>query len=180
MISDCHQRIGETEKKKLVRVMALVLVLSVIVALFMGCDAFFKSDEEQITDRLDAFMSACNSGDLDGALDCMDKSSRNTYGAVFDIGSALFGSITGIEIDVRDLMAVVLGFSPQDFFELQIQRISLDSEETATVTASISFTDPQTGEKVSQEGLELPMIKEGWDWYIDARIDWYALMEELS
>lgn len=69
-------------------------------------------------------------------------------------------------------MAVVLGFSPRDFFELQIQNIGLDSKETATVTVSLSITDPQTGEVVSQDGLEVPMIKENWDWY--------GLIEELS
>lgn len=166
--------------KKRVRLMALVLVLAMMAVLLMGCGSFLKSDEEQIRDRLDAFESACNSGDLDGALDCLDKSSRNTYSAMFDLGNVLFGGLTGIEIEIRDLMAVVLGFSPQDFFELQIQNISLDSKETATITVSLSITDPQTGEVASQDGLEIPMIKENWDWYIDARIDWYRLIEELS
>lgn len=139
-----------------------------------------KNDEKQIRDRLDAFESACNAGDLDEVLEWLDKSSRNTYSAMFRIGNGILGGLTGFSINVEDLLAVMLGLSPQDFFEMDIQSISLNSEEKATVTVSISFTDPQTGEKISQDGLMLSMIKEKWDWYIDARIDWYSLIEEMS
>ena len=166
--------------KKLAKLAALMLVLAMVAMLFAGCESPFRSDEEKIKDRMDDFISACNSGNLDDALDCLDKSSRNTYGAVFNIGNSLLGGLTGIDINVKDLMAVVFGLSPQDLFKMQVQSIRINSEESATVTVSLSITDPQTGEVVTQDGLEIPMIKEKWDWYIDARIDWYALMEELS
>lgn len=166
----------ENDMKRTIRLMALVLVFAAMLTLLMGCDRFVKSDEDLIRERLDALMEACNSGDLDAMLDCLDKSSRKTYSALFSIGNSLLGGLTGIDIDVRDVMAVILGFSPQDFFEMQIESIDFDSEETATVTVTVSFTDPQTGEKISQEGLELPMIKEKRDWYINAKIDWNQLM----
>ena len=165
---------------RITKLMAVILVLTLTMTLLMGCDSFLKSDEDLIRDRLDEFISACNSGDLDGMLDCLDKSSRKTYSAMFSIGNSLLGGLTGIEIDVRDLMAVIFGLSPQDFFEMEIQDISLDSDETATATVSLSFTDPQTGEKVREDGLKLPMIKENRDWYINAKIDWTELMGEMA
>lgn len=165
---------------KIVKLTVATLLLIGAMMLAMGCDSVLKSDEDLIRDRLDEFISACNSGDLDGVLDCLDKSSRNTYSAMFSIGNSLLGGLTGIEIDVRDLMAVILGLSPQDFLEMEIQNISLDSDETATVTVSISFTDPQTGEKNSQDGVKLLMVKEKRDWYICAKIDWNNLMSEMT
>lgn len=166
--------------RRLVKLTALVLVMAAMAAMLLGCDSLLKSDEEKIADRLQEFITACNSGDLDGALDCLDKSSRKTYGAVFNIGNGIFGGLTGFEIDVRDLMAVTMGMTGSDFFTLQIQSISLTSKKEAVATVSLSFTNPQTGETQTEGNMRLPMIKEGLDWYIDARIDWYKLMEEMS
>ncbi len=166
--------------KKWIRLTALFLVLAMLSAGLSACSSFIRSDEEKIRDQMDNFLACCNSGDLDGALDCLDKKSRSAYGAIFNIGNSLLSGLTGFGIDARDVMALVFGLSKEDLLEMQIQSIVIDSEETATVTVSISFMDPQTGQKIQQDGVQIPMIKENWDWYIDARIDWYALINEMS
>ena len=58
-----------------------------LIVICSGC--LGKSDEELIRDRMNTFLTAYNSGDLQGVLQCMDAKTRNTYQSALNIGNVL-------------------------------------------------------------------------------------------
>ena len=52
------------------RGIALLAAVCMLIVICSGC--LGKSDEELILDRMNTFLTAYNSGDLQGVLQCMD------------------------------------------------------------------------------------------------------------
>lgn len=148
----------------------LTLVLVTMAVWMSGCVAL-KTDEELIRDRVDAFIFAYNSGDIEGAFECFDAKSQHTYSAMLNIGNDLFGDITGLGLDISDLFALAVGTSDGDLLSAEIDRVVITDETHATVTLRAAFTDARLDVSESAEDLTLHMIKEGNDWFINGQED---------
>lgn len=132
--------------------------------MFSGC-AGFKSDEQLITERIQDFTEAYNSGDFEETLKSMDSKTRNTYQAAADIGGSLFAGWSGLSLDYGDLFALGVGTAQADeLMTIQIESVSIEGEEAVAVTQmdyEVGFGYGTVSMKV-----EFELIKEKGDWYI--------------
>lgn len=143
--------------------LTLALSLSIV-----GC-SFQKSDLEMIEDRIDAFLSAYNSGDLSAVFECLDVKTRNTYKALFGIGNSLVG-MTGFGIDIYDLWAFSVGtMSDGDMLTINIDDINFVDENHAIVSAAIRYKSTASG---YTENVQIIMTKENGDWFLNDPENW--------
>ena len=163
--------------KRMVSVISMVLVVSLMAGLLSGCELFnlFKSDEELIHERVDAFFFALNSGDMEGAFACMDAKSRNTYQAMLNITEGLIGGLVGFDIPMADLFALTIGTTNGDFMSVQVHSIEITSDTTATVMLSMNVSDDRMDLEENVENVPMEMIKEQGEWYIYAQADWDSM-----
>lgn len=72
-----------------------------------------KTDEDMITDRINAFATAYNEGDLDGVMATFDAKTRNTYEAAFKLmeGINFGGSMGGMSISGNLDFSALFGLS---------------------------------------------------------------------
>ena len=143
---------------------------------FCSCNLGVKSDEEKIRDRVEEFIFAYNSGDVDGAFDCLDAKSKQTYKAMMNIGNGLFGKLTGIDISVQDLFAIAVGVNGGDILSMDIKNIVITSETTATVDISTTLSLDGVGAGETNDNMQLQMVKEQGDWFIYAQADWDSIL----
>jgi hypothetical protein len=155
----------------------MVLVIGVMTCTLGGCELFnmFKSDEDMIRERIDDFLFALNTGDMEGVFGCMDAKSRNTYEAMLNISEGIMGSLIGFDIPMADLFALTLGTSSGDFASAQVVSIEITSETTAVVTLNMNMSDDRMDLNESVENVPVQMIKEQGDWYIFAQADWSSM-----
>lgn len=140
---------------------SVLLVTIIFISLCSGCES--KSNEEMIQDRMNAFLSAYNSGDMQGAISCLDAKTRNTYQAALNIGNSLIG-LTGFSVGIEDLFGLGVGLSGNgDVLKLDDMKISIKSDTKATVTATMQYQDL---EKSYSQNVSFTLVKENGDWYI--------------
>lgn len=162
--------------KRIVNVVSVILMVAVLAVSMCGCIFEPKTDEELIRERVDEFIFAYNSGDIEAAFDCFDAKSRKTYGAIFKIGGGLLKGFTGIDVDISDLFALAVGTTNEDLLSMEIHSIEITGETTATVTLSMKYSDARVEVEESIDNMALNMVKEKGDWYINARADWESLL----
>ncbi len=139
------------------------------VLLFAICLCLFacgkpKSDEEMITERIDSFVNAYNTGDLDAVLDCMDAKTRNSFKGQFELAENLGSDLLGYSFDVYSMFGVGIGMtSEDDALEVSNLNIDMKGEEKATVEVDMSIQGVDGG--FSDKGY-FTMLKENDDWYI--------------
>lgn len=140
---------------------ALVIGSVVIVFCFTDLGNIFKSDEQLIRERIQAYEDACNNGDYEGMLDCMDGATRSLMESSMGILDGIFSEGTGLDFGMTDLFgfAGLMG----DYCNIQITTITIDGDH-ATVDIIMSM-DVYGMEQQSTEA-QLPMVKENGDWYI--------------
>lgn len=140
---------------------ALVIGSVVIVFFFTDLGNIFKSDEQLIRERIQAYEDACNNGDYEGMLDCMDGATRSLMESSMGILDGIFSEGTGLDFGMTDLFgfAGLMG----DYCNIQITNITIDGDH-ATVDIIMSM-DVYGMEQQSTEA-QLPMVKENGDWYI--------------
>ena len=132
-----------------------------LIVICSGC--LGKSDEELIRDRMNAFLTAYNSGDLQGVLHCMDAKTRNTYQSALNIGNVLVG-LSGVSIGLEDLFGLGVGLMTEgDLLEFENMEISIRSDTKATVTVTMSYNEP--GASYSED-VRFTLVKENGDWFI--------------
>lgn len=137
---------------------ALLLCLSSLSA----C-AFFKSDEELIESRIDAFLNAYNSGDMEAVMECLDSKTRNTLQAVMNIGDNLIGE-TGFNISLSDMFGLGVGMmSDEDILTISDMTINITGDTEATVDVTLGYKDVFSE---NRESAYFTMIKEDNDWFI--------------
>ncbi|MBQ3088821.1 MAG: hypothetical protein IJC36_04215 [Clostridia bacterium] len=138
-----------------------VVVVVAVIAVFAGLGNIFKSDETLIRERIQAYEDACNNGDYEAMLECMDTETQALMEGTMSMMDGLFSEGTGLDIGMSDMfgMAGAMG----DFCNIEIENIEIDGEY-ATVTVVMSAD--VYGNSASTEEAELPMVKEGSDWYI--------------
>ena len=164
--------------KRVLSIISMVLVLSLMTCTLGGCELFemFKSDEDLIHERVDAFFFALNSGDMEGAFDCMDAKSRNYYQAMIGLTESLIGGLIGFDLPMADLFALTMGTTSGDFASAQVVSIEITSETTAVVTLNMNMSDDRLDLNESVENVPMQMVKEQGDWYIFAQADWESMM----
>lgn len=159
----------------------MVLVLVICLTTLTGCFDF-RTDEEKITDRVNDFITAYNTGDMEEVIACFDATSRNMLEAMMGIGEGLFSEFAGVDISMSDMFALGVGFMSEDPLSMVINDITITSDTTAlvtidaTITISSEFVDQDVFESEGipteqSETLTLPMVKEDDDWYIDTKGD---------
>ena len=146
----------------------VIIIIALLSTLLTSCLSFTpKTDEQLIRERIDAFITAYNTGDIEDCLACLDAKSRNAIksassligGIGFGVGSFSFG------INPLDLFGLaVANASEGDLFNLQITDIEIENDNQATVSAEISYN----GKYGSMEDPHCTVImtKEHGDWFI--------------
>ena len=140
---------------------ALAIGSVVIVFFFTDLGNIFKSDEQLIRERIQAYEDACTHGAYEGMLDCMDGATRSLMESSMGILDGIFSEGTGLDFGMTDLFgfAGLMG----DYCNIQITNITIDGDH-ATVDIIMSM-DVYGMEQQSTEA-QLPMVKENGDWYI--------------
>jgi len=148
--------------KTLIKVIAII---SVIIAAGALALSFFESDESKIARRIDTFSSAMNNGDLNGAIECFDPTTRNTLKAATGIGNSVLGGLTGLSIDIADIFGLVMGFGAMTGqfdvgFSLTVVDVDIKNDTSAIACVRMVTS-------YGEETFPLPMMKDGMDWFID-------------
>lgn len=142
----------------------LVVVIAVLTVL-CGCVSKLSTDEEKIENRIECFLEAYNSGDINGVLDCMDSQTKNTYKSAMNITNAVSGKM-GIDVSFSDLFGLSVGImSDGDMLALDNMQTEILSDESAKVYADMSYHDKVTKNGTPQK-VCIVMQKEKSDWFI--------------
>lgn len=147
------------------RVVLLLLIFIIVISMFSACDFLVKSDDVLIRTRIDCFLEAYNTGDMDAVLECLDAKTRNTYKSAMGLAEAFGGSFTGLGgITIKDIFGISVGMSSNgNILTVEIQQINIKDEHNAVVEATMSYTDKI--QNFSDEAI-FTMLKEDGDWYI--------------
>ena len=144
------------------KIFVAFMVLSLCFSLLTAC-SYEKSDEELIESKINKFLQAYNSGDMDGVLECLDAKTKNTVKASMNIGSALIGK-TGFGITFSDLFSLGIGtMSEEDVLTISEKTINIESDVKATVDVTLGYKDKLSD---MQEKAIFTMVKEDDDWFI--------------
>lgn len=147
---------------KKIRLLILICLSLIICVSLVSC-TFIKSNEEKINSRIDLFLKAYNSGNMDAVFECLDSKTKNTYKAAMNIGNTFIGK-TGFNIKLSDLFGIGIGtMSDSDVLKISQRDIKILNESLATVNIVLTYED-----KISStiENAVFTMIKEDDDWYI--------------
>ncbi len=149
---------------KAIKTLALLLCALIILTALTACDINRfekpKTDEELIEERIDMFLTAYNSGDMETVLSCLDAKTRNAFEVMFKLMGGLAGSYTGIDIDISDLFSLGIYSVEDDFMELNISEINIESDKKATVTATMDMPNSKN------IPIYIYMVYENEGWYI--------------
>ncbi len=166
------------------KALCFILALTFICLCFTACsennktyeeiaESYFqkkKSDEELISARIDAFLTAFNTGDFDGVLACMDAKSRNQCQALANMleGIKLGFSAGGVSVSGSLNMADLFGFSigsisKDDLMNMETVELKIQDGKYATLYTNLSYS-VDIG---SPEGnIKFELKKENGDWFI--------------
>ena len=152
-----------TGSKWLIATLIAALLIGSIVIVFCFTDLgnIFKSDDQLIRERIQAYEDACNNGDYEGMLDCMDSATRSVMDASMGLLDGFFSEGTGLGIGMTDLFgfAGLMG----DYCDIQIIDITIDGNYAVV---NIIMTMEIYGAEQQSTEAALPMVKENGNWYI--------------
>lgn len=151
-------------KKTLPLLLALILALSCLVS----CEIPFApkpTNEELIEERINTFLTAYNSGDMETVLECLDAKNRQTFQAMLNILGGFAGALTGFSVDLSDLFALGISTASGDFMKLKITDIKVTDSTNAVVTATMDLNGSDT------HTIYLKMVYENDGWYIQNMTD---------
>lgn len=144
------------------KILAVFMVLLLCLSFLSACTSP-KSDEELIESRINTFLKAYNSGDMDAVLECLDAKTKNTYKSAMNIGNALIGK-TGFDISLSDMFSIGVGIlSDEDILSISNMAVSIIDDNNATVDVTLGYRDKMTD---TLEKAVFTMIKEDNDWFI--------------
>ncbi len=153
------------------RILALFLVIIMVLTCFASCKKYDEepqvppTDEELIAERIDTFLTAYNSGDMEGVLGCLDAKTRNAFQAMMNLLGGIAGAGAGFNIDLSDLFSLGVSMTSDDFMKLEITEINvIDSSSTiATTVMNLMGSGTQT--------IYFEMVYENDGWYIHDMTD---------
>jgi len=154
------------------RFFTLLLVVIMVFGCFASCKKYddenekrSPTDTEMITERIETFLKAYNSGDMDKVLKCLDAKTRNAFQAMLNLLGGLAGSAAGFNIDLSDLFSLGVSTVSGDFMELEIADIKVIEKSTATVTTTMDLTG------MGMMTIYFEMVYEDGGWYIHDMTD---------
>lgn len=152
-------------KKKKFNIISVFLIIILTFTFLSGCVGKQTSDSELIQARIDSFLDAYNSGNMDTVLECMDSKTKNTYKSAMNLTNALIGK-TGFKIDLSDIFSLSVGLiSDDDLLTFDDIDIKIISDDSAEVYGTLSYQDKSKINN-SSEKVCFIMKKESSDWFI--------------
>ncbi len=132
-----------------------------------------KSDEDLIYERIDSFLYDYNSGDMDALMDNFDSKMRNMTKGMLGIGGAIFGEITGFDMDISDMFGLSMGIlgSGGDVLTAQDVEIIEIEDDSARVYLELVFDAGIDEMGAASQPLIFLMKKEGSDWFISGMLE---------
>lgn len=144
------------------KILTVLIICLMCFSSMVGC-VTTKSDEELIELKINQFLKAYNSGDMDSVLECLDSKTRNTYESAMNIGNALIGK-SGFKIGISDLFGIAVGtISEEDILTISEINIAIKNETEATVDVTLAYKDNISDTK---ESAYFTMVKEDNEWFI--------------
>ena len=164
----------DSKTKKIIIIVAAVLAVIVVFFGLIGTinttdneketQPPILSDEDQIKARIETFLTAYNTGDMDTVLECLDAKTRNAFEAWLNILGAVAGKYTGIDIDLSDLFSLGVNTTKGDFMGLTINSINITDTKNAVVTTTMTLS----GQTMT---IYFKMLRENGGWYINDMTD---------
>lgn len=153
------------------RFLSLLLVVTIVLICLVSCKKYneenevLPTDEELITARIETFLTAYNTGDMEAVLECLDAKTRNAFQATWNLLGGLAGAAAGFDINLSDLFSLGVNTTQGDFMELEITDIEVidSSNATATTIMILAGAEPQT--------VYFKMVYENDGWYIHDMTD---------
>ena len=139
----------------------VAFVVAAVVSFLIFGTNLFKSDETLIRERIQAYEDACNDGDMDAMLDCMDSETKALMEGTMGFMDGLFQEGSGMDFGMSDMFGFAGAMG--DFFKVEITNIAIEGNYA---TVSVIMSADMYGYSEETEETELPMVKEGGDWYI--------------
>lgn len=139
----------------------VAFVVAAVVSFLIFGTNLFKSDETLIRERIQAYEDACNDGDMDAMLDCMDSETKALMEGTIGFMDGLFQEGSGMDFGMSDMFGFAGAMG--DFFKVEITNIEIEGNYA---TVSVIMSADMYGYSEETEETELPMVKEGGDWYI--------------
>lgn len=147
------------------RIITAFLTVLLLFSLLASCNPKPKTNEELIKERIETFLTAYNTGDMDTVLACLETKTRNTFQATLNLLGGLAGGLTGVDVDMSDLFSLGIATSDGDFMELEITDINITDETNATVTTQMDLAGTGT------QTIYFVMVYENDGWYIQDMTD---------
>ncbi|MGN1203108.1 MAG: hypothetical protein ACI4RF_07405 [Eubacterium sp.] len=148
------------------KILTLTLILILSVSFLSGCNMLIKSDEELIEERINSFVSAYNSGDVDGLIECFDSKTKTAMKSALGIGNSLLGGLIGFDISLSDIFGLGMGITDGDVLTVQqINDIQVGTD-TATADVTIVFSDEWGGSGATTDDCTFYLKSENGGWFI--------------
>ena len=151
------------------------LALLLVIVMALGCLASCKKDddspealptnEELITERIETFLTAYNTGDMDTVLECLDAKTRNAFQAMLNLIGGLAGFAAGFDIDLSDLFSLGVSTTQGDFMGIEITNINVIDSSNAVATTTMDLTG------AGVQTIYFEMVYENNGWYIHDMTD---------
>jgi len=146
------------------RFLSLILVVVMALACVTSCEKYDDivppTNEELIAERIETFLTAYNTGDMEAVLECLDAKTRNAFQAMLNLLGGLAGAAAGFDVDLSDLFSLGVSTTQGDFMELKITDITVIDEATATATTILNLKGAGT------QTIYFEMVYENNGWYI--------------
>ncbi len=153
------------------KLLSLFLVVIMTIGCFVSCQKFDNenkapaTNEELITERIETFLTAYNTGDMEEVLECLDAKTRNTLQAMMNLLGGVVGGMAGFDIDLSDLFSLGVSTTQGDFMKLEIKDINVTNNSRATATTVMNLTGAGT------QTIYFEMVYEKDGWYIHDMTD---------
>lgn len=148
------------------RFLALFLVIIMALGCFASCKKYDEpTNEELITERIETFLTAYNTGEMEAVLECLDAKTRNAFQAMLNLIGGIAGGLMGVNIDLSDLFSLGVSITSGDFMELEITDITVIDSANAIAKTTMNLPSAVT------QTIYFVMIYENSGWYIHDMTD---------
>ena len=157
--------------------MSKFLIFLVVAAVAFGAylmffTNLFKTDEQMIEERINAFAEDYNSGDAEAMMEHFDQGTRVMLESTIGLTEALLGEAAGFDISYSDMFGLGAALNEGDMLEITIQSVDIQSDDYAVVSATMNMNADMMGYSASEtDEVQFEMVKEeagflNQDWYI--------------
>lgn len=126
------------------KILAFLCILATVLCCFTACnepEPEPPTDAELVEQRIEAFLSAYNGGDMTGAMNCLTAKNRNAMQALLNIMGGVAGNLTGVQIDLRDLFSLGIAMEAEDYMKLEMKEINVLDRANAVASAKMELAN---------------------------------------